>query len=139
MSKMLKKQTFFDLRYWNNILTCPRTQFWNIIKTNQSIKQLCVTWPAGTTDFFSWSIFEGKKIIEGVIWQKSVKVSNETIGNKLQLCFSEDLSQTFRTLLKTGFKNSCVIWSGTTDSLLGDSDKESSTEGIIKQDINFGL
>ncbi len=28
---------------------------------------------------------------------------------------------------------------GGTDSLLGDSDKESSTEGIIKQDINFGL
>ena len=49
-------------------------------------------------------LFEGKKIIEGVIWQKFAEVRNESIGNKLQLCFSEDLSQTFRTPLKNGFK-----------------------------------
>ena len=63
------------------------------------------TWPILKFFFANFlQLFEGKKIIEGVIWQKFAEVRNESIGNKLQLCFSEDLSQTFRTPLKNGFK-----------------------------------
>jgi len=54
--------------------------------------------------FFSCLDFETKKIIEGGICQKSAEVTNETLGNKLHICFTWLVSKTFRTSLKNGFK-----------------------------------
>ncbi len=54
--------------------------------------------------FFSCLDFETKKIIEGGICQKSAEVTNETLGNKLHICFTWLVCKTFRTSLKNGFK-----------------------------------
>ena len=54
--------------------------------------------------FFSCLDFETKKIIEGGICQKSAEVRNETLGNKLHICFTWLVSKTFRTSSKNDFK-----------------------------------
>jgi len=79
---------------------------------------------------------------ESLAEKEEILADNERLhseNNKLQLELAQLRSQLNQINQIKPSSSMLSSGGGGTDSLLGDSDKESSTEGIIKQDINFGL